>query len=98
MKFSKEFMQNLAWEDHEDDVKIITNELTSTSRWSLFYDLIFKYQGKFYRSTYSKGATEQQDERPYEYEGDEIECSEVYPVEETVIVYKKKSERIEDEV
>lgn len=35
-----------------------------------------KNNGKFYQTTYSEGATEMQDERPWEYE-DEVECEEV---------------------
>lgn len=48
-----------------------------------FIQMVFKYNDKFYQSTYSIASTEQQDERPYEYD-DEIECSEVEPIDISV--------------
>jgi hypothetical protein len=81
MKFSKEFLQ-------DDGGETIFNEISGKSRWSVEYERIFKFEDKFYRTHYSVGATESQDERPYEYEEDEIECEEVFPHIETVIVYK----------
>jgi hypothetical protein len=63
-------------------------EVTDTSRWSVHYDLIFEYKGKFYKTHYSKGATEYQDERPWEYE-DEVECVEVNQVEKMVKVWEE---------
>lgn len=90
MKFSKDFLQQLAWEDHDDNVEIISTELVDTTRWSLVYYQIFKIDGKFYETSYRTGATESQDERPYEYEDDEIECPEVVPVEKTITVYETK--------
>ena len=74
-----------------DGYTLITNEMVDTSRWSIHYNLIFKFEDKFYQAPYSVGATESQDEGPWEYEGDEapIDCYEVEPVEKTVIVYKR---------
>lgn len=54
----------------------LLDEITDTSRWSIHHRIIFSYQGKFYQAYYSEGATEMQDESPWEYE-DEIECVEV---------------------
>lgn len=81
MKFSKEFLR-----DH--DGKTIYNRVTGTSRWSIDYERVFEHEGKYYLTTYSVGATEQQDERAYEYDPDEIECVEVFPQERTVTVYE----------
>ena len=63
----------------------IKDEVTGTSRWSIFHDIVFEYEGKFYQTSYSVGATECQDESPWEDE-DEIECTEV--VEKEVMVKK----------
>ena len=52
--------------------------------------MVFKYHNKFYITSYQKGATEYQDERPYENEDDEIECIEVFPVETKIITYQTK--------
>lgn len=54
----------------------ILDEITDTSRWSIHHRIIFAYQGKFWETYYSEGATEMQDERPWEYD-DTIECIEV---------------------
>ena len=81
MKFSKEFLRNL-------DDEIISDQIIENTRWSILHERIFKHDGKFYQTIYSVGATEIQDESPYEYDGDEIECTEVRPVEKVVIVYE----------
>ena len=54
----------------------IKDDIVDTSRWSVHHEIIFSYDGKFYRTYYYEGATEMQDERPWEYET-EIECIEV---------------------
>ena len=91
MKFTKEFLQNLAWKgDYDkDEVKVIETVLADTTRWSIVYDMVFLYKEKYYLTSYSVGATESQDESPYEYAGDEIECTEVVPVAKTITVYEK---------
>mgnify|MGYP001581894545 CR=1 FL=1 len=85
MKFKKEFLQKCEGET-------ISDVIIENSRWSIYYERIFKYDGKFYLTNYSVGATEQQDESPYEYEPDEIDCVEVEPVEKVVIVYQPVKE------
>jgi hypothetical protein len=82
MKFKKEFLQ-------EFEGKTILDELTDNSRWSISHRRIFEFEGKFYETYYSVGATEQQDESPYEYDDAEIECPEVQPVQKLVTVYEK---------
>lgn len=87
--YPKTTLQDLLWEEETDELVIKENELYDTSRWSLLYQLVFldKTTGKFYSTCYSCGATECQDESPFEYEGDTIECTEVTPVEVTKIEY-----------
>lgn len=81
MLFSKESLRE---EEHET----VYDKIVDTTRWSICYERVFKHDGKFYMTDYSVGATENQDEHPYEYEGDMIECKEVFPVEKTVTVYE----------
>jgi hypothetical protein len=92
-KFKKEDLQALLWEDYDDDfpLEIIENEMKDTTRWSIIFLLVFKdaTDQKFYLTNYSRGATESQDEQPFEYEGDEISCDEVAPVETVTITYQK---------
>jgi hypothetical protein len=54
----------------------IKNDIVDTGRWSIHHEIIFAYDGKFYRTWYSEGATEMQDESPWEYDT-EVECTEV---------------------
>lgn len=58
------------------DCKLIEDDIIDTTRWSIVHEIVFEDKGKFYMTTYSEGATEYQDERPWEYE-DEIKCTEV---------------------
>jgi len=79
MKFKKE---DLIEKMYTDDV--IKDDVVENTRWSIIHEWVFRHEGKFYESTYSCGATESQDESPYEYDDDEIECPEVELREVTV--------------
>lgn len=83
-KFDRDFMLNkvLDCPDH-----LISDEITDHSRWAVGHTILFIDGGKFYRAYYRVGATECQDETPWEYE-EEVECQEVRPVEKTVVVYE----------
>lgn len=72
MKFKKEFLQDII-----DEKETISSEIIETGRWHILYYDIFKHEEKFYETSYRIGATEMQDESPYEFEPDEIECVEV---------------------
>ena len=52
-----------------------------------YYKMVFSYDGKYFMTKYSRGATESQYEEPFEYDGDEIDCIEVEPRELLVIKY-----------
>ena len=88
--FKREMLQELT-DGFGDEAEIIKDEVIEHTRWSVVHELIFKKDDKFYVSHYSIGATENQDESAYEYDDAEIECTEVFPVEKTVIVYEVKS-------
>ena len=88
-EFPKVDLRDMAWDDHSDEYEKISCSLSHVSRWSYHYVMIFKYDGKYYKTHYSVGATEMQDESPYEYASDMIECVEVCPVEKVVIVYEE---------
>ena len=87
MLFTKEFLQDLAG-NYADNVEKIEETILDHSRWSVTYEMVFKYNDKFYKTTYSRGATEYQDESPFEHEDDEIEVPEVFPVQKTITVYE----------
>ena len=90
-KFSKELLFQIL-DDDADGVEIISNEIVDTSRWSIHHWLVFKFDEKFYGVGYSVGATEYQEESPWEYDGDEIEVNELEAVEKTIITYQFKKE------
>jgi hypothetical protein len=69
------------------DYRVIEKSITDTGRWSIRYSQVFEYDGNFYLTRFSVGATECQDEVPYEDQGDEITVTQVYPVKKTVIAY-----------
>lgn len=87
MKFTKEFLRESLYGD-----TTVQDTITDHSRWSVGHERIFKHEGKLYRTWYSVGATENQDESPYEYADNEIECPEVIAVTRTVTVYEPLKE------
>jgi len=87
MKFTKEFLLNVL-EDYNDEADKISCKIIGHRRWSIDNLLIFKYQEKYYQVAYSYGSTECQDESPFEYADNEIECTEVRPVQKTITVYE----------
>lgn len=70
-----------------DTPNVLEDTLIGSGRWSVHHRIVFKYQDKFYQTTYSVGATEYQNEGPWEYE-DDIECQEVRQVEKLVKVWE----------
>jgi hypothetical protein len=88
-KFSvAELKENgLPYASYSDDYEIISDTVTDTSRWSVYHSLIFRYKDKYYSCEYSVGATELQDESPWEYEK-EVLCQEVHLVERTIKVWE----------
>lgn len=83
MKFKREWLM-----DTNGDENDVVNTINGSTRWSIDYDRVFKFEQKFYSAPYSVGATESQDEAPYEFDDDMVECGEVFPHEEIKIVYK----------
>ena len=61
----------------------LKDTIIGNSRWSIQHEIIFADKGKFYRAHYSAGATEGQDESPWENET-EVDCTEVHIVEKTI--------------
>lgn len=64
-------------------------EITHVSRWLIHFFAVFEHEGKHWGVEYSRGATEMQDEQPFEYDDEEIECREVEQVMKPVWVYKE---------
>ena len=73
------------WGDH-DTIELVEEKQTGNSRWSINFRAVVKKDDEFYEVTYSRGATEQQDEQPFEYT--DAFFTEVFPKEKTIIVYE----------
>lgn len=83
MKFPKKFLE------FGEGGKTIYDKIVGHRRWSVDHERVFEHEGRFYRTSYSIGATESQDESPYQYDPAEIECPEVFPKQVTVTVYEE---------
>jgi hypothetical protein len=62
--------RELIFEDLDtEQFKIMEDIITGHDRWSVFHSLVIKdtYSDKFYETEYRVGATENQDERPFEH-------------------------------
>jgi hypothetical protein len=81
-------------DDESEGYTLVENTLSGKSRWCDVYDLIFQENssGKFFRGDYRIGATESQDESPWEYQK-EVNFYEVEPY--TVVVTKFKTKDTE---
>lgn len=89
LKFDRDTAIEILDGDH-DDFLTVEDELVDTRRWSLDYRLVVAQvtTGKYFEAFYSVGATEQQDESPWEYEK-EVTFTEVRPVEKVITVYER---------
>jgi len=85
MNFKKEVLQAIVYDDCINADKI-EDRITGITRWSILHEMVFKYADKFYTVQYSIGATEMQDERPFENHAGKIECPEV---EQKEVMVKK---------
>ena len=65
LEIPAEQAREMVFGDSEEG-KLVEQRITGTSRWSVNHEAIILYQGKYYRVRYSTGATEQQEERPFE--------------------------------
>jgi len=70
----------------ENDVEIISDDVIGQRRWSTDHELVIKHSGKYYRTYYSVGSTECQDEGPWEND-DEVQLQEVYPAQVVTTVF-----------
>lgn len=70
--------------------QLVHAKMIDTSRWDHIHERVYEdlNTGKFYRTTYRVGATECQDTRPYEYDGEEVDFTEVEPYEIVTIKYR----------
>ncbi len=85
----REVAIGLAYKDYDDSLwMIIKNQILDTSRWTGRYELIVKRlcDGKFFKSYYTSGLTESQEQEPYEH--GECKFTQVFETQEITTVYK----------
>jgi hypothetical protein len=89
MKFSKQNLIEAIFEDDESVLKVIQNTHDFSSRWEEHRIVILQEQttGRYFKTWYSVGLTEQQNTQPFEFEADMIECIHVVPSEKIIIEY-----------
>lgn len=80
--------REIIFDDAPEEFEVIENKITGVTRWSVLYRIVIRRlsDGKFFADTYSRAATEYQDEKPYEYYTPTF--TEVFEVKKTVIVYE----------
>ena len=71
----------------DERFKLIQEEIDGTSRWTVDYSVIVQRisDGKYFSSCYSCGATEMQEQLPYD--NDEPEFTEVFKEEKVIEVF-----------
>lgn len=92
MEFDTEILKELVFGGSAEGFEVISEDIVETDRWSILYLMIFKTDNRYFSSYFRRGATEYQDESPYDGEGDKVRCIEVFPTEVKVIKYLTKEE------
>ena len=84
MKLTGDEAREIVWKCNKD-WKQIEYDLVDNDRWSLHYEGIFKHipTEKYYKLQWSVGATEYQDEKPFQYTKEVIPI-EVHKVKKTI--------------
>lgn len=85
--FTKQEIEDLDLPYNKSIVK--SDEIIEVTRWSIVHQLVFKHDNKYWRCLYREGATELQDESPFEYD-DVVEATEVELKDVTVKVWIDK--------
>lgn len=87
LKLTGEKARDILYEG-DAEFKVIKDKIIENSRWSILHSLIIQRisDGKFFRDSYSVGATEMQDEGAWEY--NEPNFVEVFEKEKIIKVYE----------
>lgn len=79
--FPKKVLQDLLREDLEEfegeEMEVVEDEIFDNSRWSAHHRLIFSHGKTYYQVDYTRGATENQPEMPFEYASEDVVCIKV---------------------
>ena len=88
LKLTPQEGRNIVYGD-TTEFKVKHEQITQQSRWTIHYEIVVERlsDGKFFKSNYRVGATEMQDEEPYQYTEHAV-FVEVKPTRKTVIVFE----------
>lgn len=67
--------------------KVHTEDEGKVGRWSIGHSFVFRIGERHFQAFYTTGATESQDESPFEYDGPEVDCPEVRAVQVTTTAW-----------
>lgn len=89
--FDTQELKDMGLPDDAEEGVVISDLITGKSRWSIIHTLVFRLPdqppGEAWRVSYSRGATESQDEGPWDYEKT-VTATLVREVEKTVKVWE----------
>lgn len=79
--FPKKVLQDLLREDldkfEDEEMEVVEDEIYDNSRWSSHHRLVFSHGKMYYKVDYTRGATENQPEMPFEYALADVVCIKV---------------------
>lgn len=82
---TNEDFEDIIWGDHPDFESVTEEQITEQSRWSTYYQQVFKQKstGKFFQAYWGRGSTEMQDGQEEDWSMIEVE-----PFQRTITDYK----------
>lgn len=89
MKLTAEDARNVVWGE-SIGWEIVEDRIVDHKRWSVCHRAVCcnKKTGKYYRFDYSVGATENQEQLPYEWDEEPVVVPEVLPVTKKIVCYE----------
>jgi hypothetical protein len=73
MKLTNEEGRRIICEDHDDWIPVEGADIIETNRWTILVSQVFQHKpsGEHYQLYWRQGATEEQDEQPFEFDAPE---------------------------
>lgn len=90
MKFKNETLKHLTICSNGENfngLTVIEKVITHKFKTNLYFRMVFTDGVKFYENTYCEESVDSWGYSSFDYEGDEIECHEVFPQEKVITVY-----------
>jgi len=89
---SKEIAASCARDDPPEGWEVVVNQATGeSSRWSQYWELVLKHDGRLMKATYSRPSTEMQDGQSgdwFDDEDEDVDFVVVVPVPKMIIAYE----------